>query len=77
MPDRTLFVVARSFDHSLTVVALNASRRRESPGRDRKGVAAWPFGPPKGMKNRPVAKMRRTKWSVEAGFSTERMRDSL
>jgi hypothetical protein len=35
-------------------------------------VAAWPFGPPKGMKNRPVAKMRRTKWSVEAGFSTER-----
>jgi hypothetical protein len=35
-------------------------------------VAAWPFGPPKGMKDRPVAKMRRTKWSVEAGFSTER-----
>jgi hypothetical protein len=33
---------------------------------------AWPCGPPKGMKNRPVAKMRRTKWRVEAGFSTER-----
>jgi hypothetical protein len=25
-----------------------------------------------GNENRPVAKMRRTKWSVEAGFSTER-----
>jgi hypothetical protein len=29
------------------------------------------------MKNRPVAKMRRTKWSVEAGFSTERFQTEV